>query len=164
MAIYTVHVPRAAEGVVELADRTAFVRDGFNGWAFLFGPLYLLRHRAWVSAAVWLLVVLGAIAAADALHLPGGTRLLLLLLLQLFLGLEGTSLRRAALRRRGFDLADVVAGTREEGELTFFRGAGERAPQTVPAAQDAAATAPVRRPGSPMGGEPVIGLFPGGDG
>ena len=24
------------------ADRTAFVKDGFNFWAFVFGPLFLL--------------------------------------------------------------------------------------------------------------------------
>ncbi len=158
MPIYTVHVPRAAEGSVEAADRTAFLRDGFNGWAFLLGPLFLLRHRAWVAAAAWLVVVGGGAALAAALALPVATRVLLLLAVELFVGLEGNALRGHVLRRRGYDVADVVAGrNRDEGELTYFR-ARERD------AADARPPAPARAPRRPSGGQPVIGSFPGEDG
>lgn len=162
MAIYTVHVPRVAADPVDLADRTAFVRDGFSGWAFLFGPLFLARHRAWLAAAAWLVLVLGGAAIAAALDWPVGARVLLALVIQLFLGLEGNSLRRDALRRRGYDLADVVAGTgREHGELLFFRGRDDRAAPS-PAAPVPAPR--LRGPFQPPGSGPVIGSFPAHDG
>ena len=70
MAIFTVHVPPGFDTTEERADRTAFVRDGFNGWAFLFGPLFLLRHRAWLAALLWLAAVLAWAWLSRSLQLP----------------------------------------------------------------------------------------------
>ena len=55
MSSYTVHEPplRAGAAAPE-PERYVFVRDGFSFWAFLFGPLWMLRHRMWlVLAALW---------------------------------------------------------------------------------------------------------------
>src|ERR1700712_5643465 len=46
MPVYTVHAPAADDGE---ADRFTFVRDGFHFWAFVFGPLWLARHRLWLA-------------------------------------------------------------------------------------------------------------------
>ena len=156
MAIFTVHVPSHGEDALERAERTAFVRDGFSVWALLFGPLYLLRHRAWSAAAAWIVVVVGGLWLCRLVHLPGWTQLALLALVALFTGLEASSLRRFVLHRRGLDVADVVEGAnREAGERSFFRRAtleGLPARRTV-------------TPGSPRrSDEPVIGFFPGPDG
>jgi Protein of unknown function (DUF2628) len=62
MPIYTVHEPTGALDPVERGDGTRFVREGFNVWAFLFGPLFLLWHRLWLALAGWLL--LAALVAA----------------------------------------------------------------------------------------------------
>lgn len=124
MAIFTVHVPNDRDDAFSRAERTVFVRDGFSLAAFLFGPLYLLRFRAWIPAAAWIAIVAVGFASCRAAHLPVGTGLCLLLLVALFTGLEASSLRRAALGARRYDWADVVEGAnREEGERAFFRRA-----------------------------------------
>ena len=60
MAVYTVHQPplKKYEAAPD-PERFAFVRDGFSFWAFLLGPLWMLRHRMW-------LVLLGYIVVAVA--------------------------------------------------------------------------------------------------
>ncbi len=40
-----------------------FVRDGFSWWAFLFAPLWMLRHRMW-------LVLIGYVVVAGVLEVP----------------------------------------------------------------------------------------------
>ena len=62
MSIYTVHEPppRADEDAPN-PERFVFVRDGFYFWAFLLGPLWMLRHRLW-------LVLLGYIVVTIALQ------------------------------------------------------------------------------------------------
>src|SRR5438045_2317340 len=54
MAVYTVHEPplRASEAAPD-PDRFVFVRDGFYGWAFLLGPLWMLRHRLWLVPLIY---------------------------------------------------------------------------------------------------------------
>jgi hypothetical protein len=49
MAVYTVHEPppKPYEQASD-PERFDFVRDGFSFWAFLFGPLWMLRHRMWL--------------------------------------------------------------------------------------------------------------------
>jgi hypothetical protein len=160
MPIYTVHVPlRTADPVIR-ADRTALVREGFNIWAFLFGPLFLLRHRAWASAAFWLVAVIAGTWICVALQLPGGSRALLLLLLQLFLGFEGNALRRRALDGRGYELAGVVAAAgREDAELRFLRDQMEAVPSRLEPASPALARSVPLRP-APAQTDEVIGLFP----
>ena len=162
MPIFTVHVPRTFADPADRADRTFFVRDGFNGWAFVFGPLFLLRHRAWLAAAIWFVLVIADFGLGSLLHVALGAELAIVLLIALFLGFEGNSLRRLALARRRYDLVDVVVGPgRQDVELAFFhahggdRGGDSAAPRPGPK------TIAVQRRAEPHSGpEPVIGLFP----
>src|SRR3954468_5439789 len=50
MAVYTVHEPppKRFEQTSD-PERFAFVRDGFSFAAFVFGPLWMLRHRMWLG-------------------------------------------------------------------------------------------------------------------
>lgn len=155
MAIFTVHVPNDRDDAFSRAERTAFVRDGFSVAAFVFGPLYLLRFGAWLAALAWVVAVAGGGWLCNQARLPGGVEVGLFLLVALFTGLEASSLRRFALRRRGYDLADVVEGSgREDGERTFFRRA---VLEGLPASRTVAGSA------GPRPNEPVIGFFPDPD-
>ena len=50
MSVFTVHAPPPRRGEPDGdPTRFAFVRDGFSVWAFLFAPLWMLRHRLWLA-------------------------------------------------------------------------------------------------------------------
>ncbi len=68
MAVYTVHEPppKRYEQTRD-PERFAFVRDGFSFWAFLFGPLWMLRHRMWLVLVGYIGVVRRAGGRAAAL-------------------------------------------------------------------------------------------------
>jgi hypothetical protein len=113
MAVYTVYVPdfgrRAiqsdAEKYAALPD-AVFVREGFSRAAFFLGPFWLAWNRLWVVLLVWFAVFfLLAVEAPQVLN--GGSIFLIGLLLEFLLGLEGNSLRRWELTRRGFRLTDI---------------------------------------------------------
>ena len=161
MPIYTVHVPGGVADAAVGADRTAFVREGFNAWAFWFGPLFLLRHRAWLAAGLWAVVVFGGAWLAARAHIPASAQAILLILVELFVGLEGNMLRGLALERRGFAVAGVVAGAgREDSERAFFRRQGLGQPVIAPTPVSTSPSRPMRTSAEP---DRVIGLFPSRD-
>lgn len=159
MTIYAVHAPANVADQVAAADRCAFVRDSFSWGALFFGPLWLLRHRLWLASLGWLAAALLLWAGSDWLGLSDWAVFWSLVAINVFLGTEGGMLRSAALRRRGYDLADIVAtDSRDDAERIFY-------PRWL-AALDA------RRPGEPLfrpvkpaaatrkAGDRVIGVFP----
>jgi hypothetical protein len=117
MKVWTVHLRDDAP--------PALVREGFSLGAALFGPVWLVLHRAWIPAAA----ALGAWLAVGGLT-SGGTPLVLGVGLVLLLGLSGHDLRRWSLDRRGFTLAEVVTARNRETAfaqlLTRRRDLGER--------------------------------------
>jgi hypothetical protein len=155
MAVYTVHEPPPRKGESDGDPvRFAFVRDGFSFWAFLFGPLWMLRHRLWLVLIGYLVIAAGLQFALAKIDASGNANVLVGVLLALLVGFEAASLRRFTLDRRGWrNLGVVVADERELAERRFF---------------DAWATEPPRPrplPGPPStrlaGALPdVIGLFP----
>ncbi|MBO0903206.1 DUF2628 domain-containing protein [Jiella sonneratiae] len=126
MSRYLVFEPAGATGPSEAA---VFLRDRFSLPAFLFTFLWMFRYGLWLSG----LVTIGLLFAANALgSLPGfawsGT--LITFLVGLLIGLEGTSLRAAKLRRKGWrDVAAFEAETTDEAELIYYH-------DTPPAAFD----------------------------
>jgi hypothetical protein len=122
MTIYAVHVPtNAGENIAAAAERCAFVRDSFSWGAFFFGPLWLLRHQLWLALLGWLAAVLLLWAGSYWLGLSSSAVFWCWTSIAVFLGLEGGMLRSAALRRRGFDVADLVAsGSRDDAERIFY--------------------------------------------
>ncbi len=118
MRVYTAHLARDRAPVL--------VREGFSIGALVFGPLWLLAHRAWIAGV---LVAAVEIAAAAALaRLPALWPLGLAI--PWLLGLFGQDLRRFGLARRGYDETAVIAA-RNEGEA-FFRLLAAR-PELAPA-------------------------------
>jgi hypothetical protein len=163
MSVYTVHEPPLRAGAdAPDVERFAFVRDGFSWWAFLFAPLWMLRHRMW-------LVLIGYVVVAGAIEIPvrlsGAPAIaasLIGILLGLLVGFEASTLRRFTLNRRGWKNLGVVSGDDlEDAERRFFdawlqrtnsRSNRPHAPMPGPAV-----VAPNRR--GPLGSD-VIGLFP----
>ena len=156
MAIYAVFEPpvRDQEGV-DYAERFAFVRDGFSWAAFLFGPLWMLRHLLIIELIGWIVLVAVLAVTARLLPLPSDATWLLLLLLAILIGLEASTLRQWALQRRGWrELGVVAADDIATAERRFFDNW---------AAGDAMVTVPVApRAGGPRAPQSsdVIGLFP----
>jgi hypothetical protein len=90
------------------------VREGFAWGAFVFGPLWLLAHRAWAAA-----VVVICVAAFILLRLPAPLHAPLLFLLAATLGIFGNDLYRESLSRRGYVQAHVLAA--RDSEAAFAR-------------------------------------------
>jgi hypothetical protein len=96
MRFWTVHLRPDAAPVL--------VPEAFSIGALLFGPFWLLVHRAWVAA-----VLAGVVLLLAPLLLPPSLAVPLDAILMLAIGLHGRDLHRWALARRGFLLAHVVA-------------------------------------------------------
>ena len=97
MRTWTVHLRPGTAPVL--------VPEAFSWAAVLFGPFWLLAHRAWIPG-VLVLCAQAAMAAA----VPALPRLVLTLALAWLLGLFGQDCRRWSLSRRGFEFAHVVTG------------------------------------------------------
>jgi len=167
MPVYTVHAPVADSGE---ADRFTFVRDGFHFWAFVFGPLWLARHRLWLALVGYIAVWVGVAVALSLPHAGAGTRFTVTLLIALLMGFEAASLRRWTLSRRKWRQLDVVVADDEEtAERRFFDRwtAQQRDLSNDQSAVDRGAPPPTRdvpgqafsRPPSSPHGD-IIGLFP----
>ena len=155
MAIYTVHEPPLRAGAAAPdPERYVFVRDGFSFWAFVFGPLWMLRHRLWLVLLLY--IVISAVLEA-AIRFAGASVFVVGcvgFLLSLLIGLEASSLRRFTLRRRGWKYAGVVSGEdREAAERRFFDTWLRRDKQP------AALVTPALNPNLPRTSD-IIGLFP----
>ena len=100
MRIYTAHL---APG-----HAPRLVREGFSFGAFLFGPLWLFAHRAWVAGAISLALLIG-VGVVGGLF-GGSIPLILLLGYAALLGWSGRDLCRWSLGRRGYEESHVLAG------------------------------------------------------
>ena len=120
MAIYAVH--NRVGGSPETA---VFVREGFSSAAFLFGPLWALVNRMWLSAGV-LIALGGATALASGVLGPVLSSVIGLAISAIF-GCEARTLQARALAARGMPEVALTAGaTEEEAELRYFSETGAR--------------------------------------
>jgi hypothetical protein len=87
------------------------VREGFSWGAALFGPFWLLAHRAWIAGVLVLCLWVGVALV------PPPLRGVLELALAWLLGLCGRDLLRWSLARRGYLLAHVVAARNRDDAL-----------------------------------------------
>ncbi len=163
MAVYTVYVPNFgrptlqsdAEKYAALPD-AVFVREGFSRAAFFLGPFWLAWHRLWGVLLLWF--ALFFLLAVEAPHYLSGFAIFWIgLLLEFLLGLEGNSLRRGELTRRGFRFTDVAAGFRRtDAERSYFGRALRAIPPPAPAPKISDA-APLF---APHPSSDVVGLLP----
>ena len=104
MRFWTAHLAPDCEPVL--------LRDGFSWGAFLFGPFWLLLHRAWIPAAI----VLAAYVLVGFL-LPEPIQGVVSLGLMVGLGFSGNDLRAWSLEQQGFLLAHVLTARTEADAL-----------------------------------------------
>jgi Protein of unknown function (DUF2628) len=101
MRIYTAHLASGR------APR--LVREGFSLGAFLFGPLWLFAHRAWLAGVIALALLIGFGVLAGVIG-GSGTSSILLLGYAALLGWNGRDLCRWSLARQGYEESHVLAG------------------------------------------------------
>jgi hypothetical protein len=161
MAVYTVHQPplKKFEPAPD-PERFAFVRDGFSFWAFLLGPLWMLRHRMWLVLLGYIVIAIAMPMGLRSVGASGGAAAFAGFMLALLIGMEAGTLRRFTLgRRRWRNVGTIVSNDRDTVEQRFFESwvKGETlAPMSPPASRPAS-------PPSQHGTAPasdVIGLFP----
>ncbi len=104
MTTWTVHLRADEEPIL--------LRDGFSWAALLFGPIWLLTHRAWVPAALslaaFILLPLTLPNHATGIAIPG---------LMLLHGLSGRDLLTWSLEMRGYPLRSVIVAASEDQAL-----------------------------------------------
>ena len=118
MRVYTAHLDRHRAPVL--------LREGFSLSALLFGPFWLLAHRAWIEAALAL-----ALYAAIGILAPGPFALALWAAAAWALGVCGQDLRRWSLERAGYLEAHVVAAPDADSALKRLL---DRRPDLLPGA------------------------------
>jgi hypothetical protein len=161
MAVYTVHQPplKKYEASPD-PERFKFVRDGFSFWAFLFGPLWMLRHRMWLVLLGYVVLVVAMQVALRSVGASVGGSMFAAFMLALLVGMEAGTLRRFTLgRRKWTNVGTIVGNDRETVERRFFESwvRGETlAPIAAAPARAASPATPAQRSASPD----VIGLFP----
>ncbi len=104
MKSYTVHTKPNCPPVLQL--------EGWSWGAAIFGPLWLLAHRAWIPAVAFGAAVLLVMALA-----PPELGQLIGLGFGVLAGLLGRDAVRWSLERRGYQLAHVLAARDEESAL-----------------------------------------------
>jgi hypothetical protein len=168
MAVYTVHQPPLGktENTPDPA-RFTFVRDGFYLWGFLLSVFWMLRHRLWIVAVLFVAIAILLEVGLRYAGVSSGLRSLILFALAFLVGLEGATLRRWTLKRRGYtNVGVVVADNQDDAERRFFVNwqAGKRPNAAPPPAQAESvvrAPAPLQRaiyPRTEASG--VLGSFP----
>jgi hypothetical protein len=163
MTVYMVFDPPRADGdSLRHAERIRFVRDRFSWSAFLFAPLWMLRHRLWLAVVAYLVVVAGATTVLAYAGARASLIALALMLFNLLVGIEAATLRRRSLLRRGWRDRDIVIGDdREAAERRFFdRYVIAETTREMELALAASVRAPAPPPAPPPGAPDVLGLFP----
>ena len=154
MPTYTVHAPPQRKGSAADPQRFTFVRDGFQFWAFLITPVWLLYRRLWLVFVLYVLLMAAMEGAYYLLHLPQGTRISIELLLAILIGFEAGTLRRWTYARRRWKTIGVVSARNlEDAERRFFARWVEEEPLVLP--RPVVAPAATARTNND-----VIGLFP----
>jgi hypothetical protein len=121
MRIYTVHLRRGADPLFTPDLGAVFVREGFNGAAFVFTWVWALACGLWVPAVILFAVELALALVLDAAGLDAGSVFWISLGWHLVVGFIAEDLRRWVLAMRGYGLAEIVTGeSLSAAERRFF--------------------------------------------
>ncbi len=118
----TVHEPpQPPPDPVDRGERLVFVKEGFNWFAFLLPPVWMLVNRLWLALAGYLGVAIVLGAGLGALGVSPSWSFLFNLVLNLLVALEADSIERWTLERKGWRLIGTVSGANSrECERRFF--------------------------------------------
>lgn len=102
------------------AEKAVLVRDGFHFFGFLVPFVWFAFHRMWREAAIALVATM-ALSVAGAYAGFGGATAWLSLLIGIYVGLEGSALRIAALKRNDWNEWGVVeARNAADAEIRYL--------------------------------------------
>ncbi len=156
MTVHAVYVPeQLAPDPAVSVEAAEIVRERFSIAAFLFGPLWLLRHRAWPELVGFILLALGAGAAVRFFPATAAEAGEVYVLACLFLGFAAPDIRGRALERRGYRLGEVVIAENADEALRRFADRASLVPLPAHVAVPATQSRPLREPDTG-----VLGLFP----
>jgi len=155
MTLFTVHIPVDARDPHDIADEIRVIPEKASLGALLLGPIWLVAQGAWLAAGVWVVAMAMLVGAVILLGLAPPGLAAVVLLIQIFIGVEGHQMVRGAASRGRFTCVDVVnARDAEEAESLALR-------RLIAAQQPARPAATIYRPANDL---PGIGLFPGAGG
>jgi Protein of unknown function (DUF2628) len=128
LRFYSVHAePWNPATTPQGADRTVMVKEGFSWPAFLISLPWLIWHRMWIVLVLYLALAIGLAVLSEFGQVPDQAMAIASLVIALVLGLEGNSLRRWTLARRGYEeIGEVAAETPQAAEMRFFERRGHR--------------------------------------
>ena len=116
MTLYVVQARGADE---EALVKAHFIKDGFAWAGFAFGWLWLVYHRLWLPAVLYVVIETAFLVLALP-HIAPETVVLCDLLARFFVGLEGNRLREARGARRAALTEIIEAPDRDAAEVIFF--------------------------------------------
>ena len=155
MTLFTVHIPVEARDPQEIADEIRVIPEKASFGAFLLGPIWLVAQGAWLAAGVWGVAMTVLVGSVILLGVTPPGLAAIILLIQIFIGVEGHQMARGAASRGRSKCVDVVnARDAEEAQSAALR-------RLLAAQQPARPAAPLYKP---VGDLPHIGLFPGAGG
>jgi hypothetical protein len=157
MPTYTVHLPKAAlNGDKAAMQGMELVKDAFSISALIFSLFWLLWHRLWLASVIVMCIYIIFISGVSALHIHPALVMAIESVIGFFLALEGSSIRRWTLARKGMPTVDVViADNLEDAEVKAIARWCERTPDSTSAVLPSPKT-PLNAPHAPE----VIALFP----
>ena len=122
VSVYTVHEPpRPPLDRIDRAASLVFVRDGFSWGAALFSPVYLIVKGQWFAFGAYLVLAFAAAALLWSVGLLENWFTFTIIGLNIYLGLEASTLERMWLGYRGWTELGTVAGRNlPECERRFF--------------------------------------------
>lgn len=108
----------------DAAADAVIIRDGFAFWALPLPALWLLVHRLWFAGGLLLLVSVGLVFAVDAFPQWTAVFVVALVLLSIYVALEGNGLRIARHERQDWTVDSIIeapnAATAEAIYLSGF--------------------------------------------
>jgi hypothetical protein len=164
MASYTLHVAAEAQpGDAQALRGAVVVKDGFSWGALLFQPLWLLWHRLWHGAALWLVAMLVVGGLCFWLQSGAAATVLAFAALALLFANEANAVRTWTLRRCGLPVRDaVLADDLPEAEAKAFSRwlASSSQAAAAGAAPAPGAAGPAGDRSAAIKSAGILGLFP----
>lgn len=116
MRSYTVQIPPGGD-----VDDAVVLREGFCWWAVLFGPLWFLWHRLWLSG-IGLAIFQGVLAGSlEHLGFASIHAAIPFIGMALLVGFSARDWRRWRLSDKGYQFTDlVIATSQREAEWRLF--------------------------------------------
>ncbi len=156
MPLFTIHARDFDGSGQRDIGRLRLVREGVSRAALAFGPLWLLWHRLWLALLCYAAFLGGLLWLFNALEFPQTASAGLIVLVNLFLALEGPGLLRRKLDWLNYRFAGVTGGASyDEAERKAAALLVEEQGKVSAQSSDIAGKNTAQQAYSP-----VIGLFP----